>query len=622
MKAKLFKEIDAFMRKFILVALVLALLLCGCNVLTPLDTPSQPVNASTPGTTPGDTNSTPVEVDFAKTDADMFTDRDERADYNEGNSVVISLNGDSVSCASGTVVVSGTTVTITDEGTYILRGTLNEGMIIVNAEETDKPQIVLDGASVTSATSAALYILEADKVFVTLAEGTENTLANGGSFTAVDESNIDAPVFSKQDLTFNGSGSLTVNSPAGHGIVCKDDLVFTGGTYTVNSASHGLDVNDSVRIKSAALTIDAGKDGIHAEDSDDAATGFVYVSGGTVDIEAEGDGISAEVYVQIAGGRIDILAGGGYENGESHSSGGYGDFMGGGMGGGRPGGRTATQTAVTAATTTDDGSTSMKGLKATGGLLIAGGELTINSADDGIHSNASTVMNGGTMTIASGDDGIHAETDLTITAGTVNITHSYEGLEALNILVSGGDVSLVASDDGLNAAGGTDSSGTGGRDQMFGGMGGRGGMSGSSNGSIVISGGNLYVQASGDGLDANGSLEISGGYTVVCGPNSGDTATLDYDTSGTITGGVFIGTGASGMAQTFSSNSQGVIAVSVGGGQSSGVKITVSDSAGKELIGYQPELAFSVIIFSTPELVSGQSYHVTVGSLEGDITAS
>lgn len=598
------------MKKVLSIVFTLSFLFAGCNVLEPLDTPARPDSGVTPGTAPGSTNSTPADVDFAKTDADMFTERDDRGEFTEGNSVVISLNGDSVVCNSTAVVVSGSTITITDEGTYIFRGTLDDGMIIVDADETDKPQIVLDGVSVASATSAALYILEADKVFVTLAEGTQNSLANGGSFASTDENNIDAAVFSKQDLTFNGSGSLTVTSPAGHGIACKDDLVFTGGTYTVNCASHGLDANDSVRIKNADLTIDAGKDGIHAEDSDDATTGFVYLSGGSVDIEAEGDGISAAVCMQIAGGKIGILAGGGYENGESHSSGGFGDFM----GGGRPGGRSVTTTA----TTNNDESTSMKGLKADGGLLIAGGELDINSADDGIHSNAAVIINGGIMTIASGDDGIHAETDMTITAGTIDITKSYEGMEGLDILVTGGDISLVATDDGLNAAGGVDSSGAGGRDQM---MGRPGGMGGSSNGSIVISGGDLYVQASGDGMDANGYLEITGGYTVVCGPNRGDTATLDYDTSATITGGVFIGTGASGMAQTFSSSTQGVIAVSVGGGQSSGVTITVSDGEGKELVSYQPELAFSVIIFSTPELVSGQSYHVTVGSLEGDITA-
>ena len=154
---------------------------------------------------------------------------------------------------------------LTAETTYIISGTLTDGMLVVNAPEKAKLQIVFDGVSITSATSAALYILEADKVVVTLANGTQNTLQNGGKFEAIDDNNIDGAVFSKQDLTFNGSGSLTVSSPVGHGIVCKDDLVFTGGSYTVNSASHGLDANDSVRITGETnLAIDAGKDGIHS----------------------------------------------------------------------------------------------------------------------------------------------------------------------------------------------------------------------------------------------------------------------------------------------------------------------------------------------------------------------
>lgn len=601
------------MKKLLSIVLIMALLLSGCKVLEPIDAPDTTGATSSGGSSTGSTTPT-VNVDL--TDADMFTDRDSRTDYDENGSTVILLEGDHVTCGSADVVVDGTTVTITDEGTYILRGTLDDGMIIVSAEDTDKPQLVLDGASVTSATSAALYILEADKVFVTLAEGTQNGLINGGSFTAIDENNIDAALFSKQDLTFNGSGSLTVSSPAGHGIVSKDDLVFTGGSYTVESASHGLDANDSVRIRGAEISIDAGKDGIHAENSEDASLGFVYLSGGSVTIEAEGDGISAEAYLQIMDGTIEILAGGGSENGASHNSQGWGDFMGGGGGGMRPGRRSATVTPIE--TTDDESSTSMKGLKAAGTLLVAGGTITIDSADDGIHSNGSAEIRGGSIQIATGDDGIHAETSLTITAGTIDITESYEGLEALDILVNGGQISLVASDDGLNAAGGTDSSGTGGRDQMFGG-GGMGG--GSSNGSIIINGGELYVESSGDGLDANGYLQINGGHTVVCGPNSGDTATLDYDISGTITGGTFIGTGASGMAQTFSANEQGILAVSVGQGQSAGSKITVTDSNGKELVSFEPKLAFSVIIFSTPEMVSGESYHVTVGSLEGDLVA-
>lgn len=555
-----------------------------------------------------------AEVDFSQTDADMFTNRDYNADYDESSSVSIQLNGDSAQASSNSVQISGSTITITEEATYVISGTLSDGMIIVNATDTAKLQLVLDGVSINSAASAPLYILEADKVVVTLADGTENTLSNGGTFTAIDENNIDAVIFSKQDLTLNGSGSLTVTSPAGHGIVCKDDLVITGGVYAITSASHGLDANDSVRITGeTSLTVDAGKDGIHAENNDDASLGFVYISAGTLKMEAEGDGISAGSYMQITDGAFDILAGGGSENGTKESSDSWGGFR---------GGKGPGQSFSSSETAAGD-STSMKGLKAAGSILVSGGTITIDSADDAVHSDVSVTINGGSFELASGDDAVHAEETLIITAGKINITKSYEGLEALDIDVRGGDITLIASDDGLNAAGGTDSSGTtGGRDGMFGGPGGMGGgMSSASNGSIKISGGTLHINASGDGIDANGSLTVSGGYTVVTGPTQGDTATLDYDTSAVITGGTFIGTGGAGMAQTFSDSEQGVLSVSVGN-QAAGTKITLTDSDGNELITCTPEMSFGVVILSSPDIVSGETYTITIGSVSGKFEAS
>ncbi len=615
------------MKKLITILLVFSLVCClfaGCGKPSDNDGTIDNSNNESSITEPSGTSSDPVDVDFSQADEDMFTDRDSKTEYDESKAVSIKLNGTSATSSSNSVKISGSTVTITEEATYVISGTLTDGMIIVNAEDTAKLQLVLNGVDITSKTSAALYILEADKVFVTLADGKTNTLANGGTFTAIDDNNIDAAVFSKQDLTFNGTGSLTVTSPAAHGIVCKDDLVFTGGTYTVNSASHGLDANDSVRISSSTkLTIDAGKDGIHCENTDDASLGFIYISDGTMNIEAEGDGIAAGAYVQIENGTFDLLVGGGSENGSNISSGNYGGFMGGGgHGGGRPG-EMRPNGSQSSTTTTDESSTSMKGIKAANSLLISGGTFKIDSADDSVHSDVSVTINGSTFEIASGDDAIHAEETLTITAGTFNITESYEGLEALNIDVKGGEFKIVASDDGLNAAGGTDSSGTtGGRDGMFGG--GKHGMGGgmsSGNGSIVISGGNLYVKASGDGIDANGTLTISGGYTVVTGPTQGDTATLDYDRSATITGGTFIGTGAQGMAQTFSDSKQGVVAVSVGN-QSAGTNITLKDKSGKTIITYTPELSFAVVILSSPDIVSGDTYTITVGSESGEFEAS
>lgn len=615
-----------------------------------------------------------------QTDEDMFTDRDYEEDYQEEDCVSVTLSGTTPSSGSDSVEISEGTITITEEGTYLISGTLSDGMIIVNAPDTAKVRLIFEGVEINSETSASLYILEADKVFLTLAEGSENTLSNSGTYTAIDDSNIDSVIYSKQDLTLNGTGTLTISSPGGHGIVSNDDLAITDGTYNITAASHGLKANDSIRITGGSqLTVTAGKDGIHAENDEDPSLGFVYISDGTIAVEAEGDGISAGSYMQIAAGTFHIQAGGGSENGTKESSDSWGEFRGGGgPGGGSPagkgqggegqapgrtGGRSesgeagsseiaspakpsvsvenlsaeslSTESSTTESSTAEnsdpaedssadgsksteeESSTSMKGVKAAGNLLISGGSFTIDSADDSIHSNSSITIKDGVFEIASGDDAVHADENLTVAAGTMNISESYEGLEALHLEIQGGDITLTASDDGLNAAGGADSSGTqGGRDGMFGG----GPGSSSSDGTILITGGTLNITASGDGIDANGSLEITGGYTVVAGPTQGDTSTLDYDTTARITGGTFIGTGASGMAQTFSDAQQGVISVSVGE-QSAGTEVTLTDSSGNVILDVTPDLSFAVVILSSPDLVSGESYTLTVGTASEEVEA-
>ena len=362
---------------------------------------------------------TPVEVDIAVVANDMFTKRDYEIEYSKEDSIVIQLNGDSATESDNSVKINGSTVTITKDANYIISGTLENGMIIVNAPDTAKIQIVLDNVNITSKESSPLYILEADKVFLTTASNSVNTLSSGDSFIPIDENNMDAAIYSKEDLTMNGAGTLVVNAPAGHGIVSKDDLVITSGTYTINAASHGLNANDSVRIVNAKINITAGKDGIHAENNEDTEEGFIYIASGTIEMEAEGDGMSARADLQIENGTIRIVAGGGYENGTKQSSGGWGGFMGGkgGFGGGRP-----SQSAST--TETDDGSTSMKGLKSGKDMRIANGTFVMDCADDALHSNANLVINGGTFTIATGDDALHAEEQLDVTAGTIEISNS------------------------------------------------------------------------------------------------------------------------------------------------------------------------------------------------------
>ena len=208
--------------------LALAMVLSGCGITKTLSSESSDVDST--ATSDTDSSSQTVSNISSVSTSEMFTDRDMEIGYDEDTSTFITLSGDSISCQSNAVQISGSIATINEEGTYILSGSLEDGTIIVDAEDTDKIQLVLNGVEITSSTSAAIYVREADKVFITTASGTENLLANGGEYVAIDDNNIDAAIFSKADLTLNGAGILTINAAAGHGIVSKDDLVLTSGT--------------------------------------------------------------------------------------------------------------------------------------------------------------------------------------------------------------------------------------------------------------------------------------------------------------------------------------------------------------------------------------------------------
>lgn len=495
-----------------------ALVLSGCSK-------TNNSNETSSGSTSTDSSAQGIDV------SNMFSDRDKEIGYDEENSTVIKLSDDSTTCDSDAVQISGNTVTIIGEGTYILSGTLTDGMVIVDAEDTDKVQLVLDGVDITSAESAAIYVREADKVFITTASDSQNTLTNGGTYTAIDDNNIDAAIFSKSDLTLNGAGSLTITAKAGHGVVSKDDLVLTSGTYQIDAASHGLSGKDSVRIASGSYTIVSGKDGIHAENADDTSLGFVYLADGTFDITSDGDGISAGNWLQADGGVYTVKAGGGSENVQKSD----GEWQFG------PGQQTESTD------TTEEDTVSMKAIKAAGELILKGGKYSLDSTDDTIHSNANITISDGEFTLASGDDGIHADSATTISGGTIDITESYEGIEGL-------------------------------------------------------------------------SIDITGGETYVSGPTNDGNSALDYNGTGTVTGGIFIAAGSSGMAENFGdSSTQGVMMVTVNS-QAAGSAVSLSDSSGNELVSWTPEKEYTSVIISCPEITTGQEYTLTTGSDTTQIT--
>lgn len=454
----------------------------------------------------------------------LFSDRDLEGTYDQSGAIAIQLNGDSAACDSDTVAIEGSQIIIGAEGVYLLSGTLADGQIVVNAGETDKVQLVLAGANISSSTSAAIYALEADKVFVTLAEGTENTLTNGGEYAVIDDNNIDAVIFAKTDLTLNGSGSLTIDAQAGHGVVSKDDLVITGGSYTITAASHGLSGKDSIAIADGTFVITSGKDGIHVENADDLSLGTLYAADGTYTIIAQGDAVSAQGALQIDGGSFDLYTGEGSASVDMTGS----DM--GHMGGGPWGNGMAAPTETAAAATEED-SASQKGIKGESTYAINGGVFSIDSADDCLHAGGEMLLAAGEFTLSSGDDAVHCDDALTIRSGTFTIPYCYEGIEGLSITVEDGTFDIVSNDDGLNAAGGADSSG-------FGGFGGRpqDTFAADSDSFITVNGGTFTVVSSGDCIDSNGALTINGGILKLTCNGNGDTA-LDCDGTYTNNGG-------------------------------------------------------------------------------------
>lgn len=241
--------------------------------------------------------------------SDMFSDSDRNVEYNEAESTIIQLSDEGSFCDTDTVVIDQNTVTITDEGTYLLSGSLSDGMLIVNAETTDEVHLVFNQAAISNQDSAAVYIASADKVFLTLADGTENAVSNGGVYADIDEDTIDVAIFSKADLSFNGTGKLIVTAAAGHGIVSKADLIFADGSYEISAAEHGIEGKDSVRIAEGTYEILSGKDGIHSENDEDETLGFIYLKDGIFKIQSQGDGISAGNWLLAENGTYEITTG-------------------------------------------------------------------------------------------------------------------------------------------------------------------------------------------------------------------------------------------------------------------------------------------------------------------------
>ena len=556
------------------------------------------------GESSGSSDKSVKETKNSGSDESYFTERDLSGDYDKESAVTVTCSDSSFTVSGSGAQAKDNVLTISEEGTYIISGTIKDGRIVVDADDSAKVQIVLNGCSITSSDYSAIYVRSADKVFVTLADGTENTISDGKTYASDSEdSNVDAAIFSKSDLVINGSGKLTVNGNMSHAIVSKDDLKITGGTLTITAAGSAVCGKDSVRIANAKIDITGGGDGIKSDNEEDADKGYVYIESGELNITVDNDAVQAQTTLTVLDATINGTTGSGSANSEkSHGD----DFGGWGMWGGRNSANNAA-----ASSSSGEDSSSAKGLKAGGDIIADGAKVTIDCADDTIHSGANVTISSGTLALKSGDDGIHAEETMTISGGSVTISESYEGIEAKSIIINDGNVDVTSSDDGLNA---TDGESEGG---MPGGM---GQENSNPDVYILITGGTLHVDAGGDGLDSNGTLNIEGGNVTVDGPTNDGNGALDAGSGSTISGGTVIAAGSSGMAETFGSgSSQASILYNFSSSHSAGETITLKDSGGKVIAEYKTTKAFSSVVISTPDISSDGTYTITAGSETAEI---
>lgn len=564
----------------------------------------------------------------------------------------ITLSPDGSTSTDASVRIDGQTVTITQAGTYQIAGTLDDGALIVESAENAKITLVLGGVSIKNSTGAAIQIATADDVTIELAEGTTNVLQSGEEVdiaTATESEEASGGALqSKADLKIKGKGSLTVLGYLNNGIHCTKDLKIKNGNISVTALRHGIKGKNSVTVSGGMVTVTSGKDGITSDETENEEKGFVTIEDGEIIITSAGDGVSAETTLTVTGGVISIISGGGSANAQQKTDNmhDWWDFDN---------------------SASDDDSVSCKGLKAGKAMMISGGSITIDAQDDALHTDGDMTISGGECILSTGDDGAHAELSLTVLDGKITVLTSYEGLEANQITLAGGELDITASDDGINANGGSDGFSGG----FGGGFGGRRSDMNSQSGDmtppdnsnmqtppdgnapsgnpptmpgqdaadstttddttdkqpvLLITGGKITVNADGDGLDSNGDLRVEGGDITINGPSNGGNGALDIGTenggAGVIAGGTLIALGTSSMTENFGSTSTQCAFLVTMNSFGAGETITITDSQGNVLYTGVTVKSANSVVFSSPDLVVGETYTVTIGSTSATVTQS
>ena len=466
--------------------------------------------------------------------------------------------------ATDGVTVSDGVITITKAGNYRLSGTYS-GQVKVEAADSDMVRLILDNATITNSTGAAINVVEADEVVIYTASGSTNTVSDGSSYSDTASGSPDAAIYSKSDLTLAGEGTLKVEGNYEEGIHTTDGLVIASGTLEVTAANTGIKGKDYVDILDGTVTVTATKDGIKATNDTDGNRGWVRLSGGTVNISAGDDGFKAERVLEISGGTLNITQ-------------------------------------------------SNEGIEAQY-INILDGTVNVTSSDDGINASYSTSSSSSTESTSSSTTQTSQTAQSNQTAQNTQNGQSAQGNAA-----QGGQ-------GGQPPAGGQAPSGNMGQPPAGGGggMGGGGGTFEVVDATINIAGGTVTVNANGDGIDSNGTATLSGGTLVVNGPFTGGNTSLDTNGDLLLNGTTVVAGNSGDMFEApASSSTSGYVKLTNLSNVSSGTTIQVADSSGKVMANYKVTNSnTALILVSSANITKGQSYTVytTTDSVDASSTS-
>ncbi|WP_049357270.1 carbohydrate-binding domain-containing protein [Rothia mucilaginosa] len=549
------------------ITLLAALALTGCSATSASNASASNAISTSASSTSGTTSkvadsfSTDVKSGAKLAEDTHYSAKD--LTWDSSSEVTIDLSNPT---ATDGVTVSDGVITITKAGNYKLTGTY-EGQIKVEAADSDMVRLILNNATITNSTGAAINVVEADEVVIYTASGTTNTVSDGSSYSDTASGSPDAAIYSKSDLTLAGEGTLKVEGKYEEGIHTSDGLVIASGTLEVNAANTGIKGKDYVDILDGTITVTATKDGIKATNDTDGNRGWVRLSGGTVNISAGDDGFKAERVLEISGGTLNITQ-------------------------------------------------ANEGIEAQY-INILDGTVNVTSSDDGINASYSTTTT---------TDSTSTELASTSTTQTTQTTQGTQGNQNSAPQVPSGSAGQAPAGGGQAPSGtmGQPPAGGGAGGGMGGGMGGGGGTFEVVDATINISGGTVTVNTNGDGIDSNGTATLSGGTLIVNGPFTGGNASLDTN-GDLLLNGTTVAAGNSGdMFEAPSTNStSGYVKISNVSNLSAGTTVQVADSSGNVVANYKvTNSSTALILVSSSKITKGESYTVytTTDSVDASST--